>query len=265
MLQAPLDATHESQELMQLVINHLRAAQAMSTYCPSTDTTTLAPGAGGLPPPKGPGFHAGPMMLRPVAMRGCLHMLLPVCLAQTSCVFDRPITEILQQLSSTIAHEDQDTSAAQRSTQLYIQVDQGEPQLVVKQPDGAWALGDDSKADTAAAASPSISTHPATDGSSAPNSKEGSSSGIGCWLVPPVLLLRPASGRTSAGPLSPPTSSSTGRHTVKIRGLPASAGTLVRVLLVQGASVVADQLLPATVEERQGEVVSAAMRTVRYV
>lgn len=53
-----------------------------------------------------------------------------------------------------------------------------------------------------------------------------------------------------SGPLSPTGASTAGRPCVVVRGLPAEAGTLVRVLLVQGEAVVADQLLPASLPDQ---------------
>jgi hypothetical protein len=50
---------------------------------------------------------------------------------------------------------------------------------------------------------------------------------------------------------------------VAVKGLPAAAGTLVRVLLLQGTFVVADQLLSATLTDGQAEEGAAATRTVR--
>lgn len=266
LLQAPLDASLEGQELMQLVINHLNAAQSTSPLPAGTNITSPSRPASG---------HPGRLMLRPVAMPGCLHMLLPVCLAPDGplaadtaaaaavgrrprgCVFDEPHTEFLQQLSAGgRAYSEKYTArgAAQHSIQLYLQIDEGEPQLVVKKAEGTWSLGD-SVADISASSSNTAGSRPSTAFDSKGCSK-------GCWLEPSCVLLHQA-GNAFPSPSSPGAAGSSDRPLVLVKGLPAAAGTLVRVLLVQGAAVVADQLLPATPSNEQDDHCVVGTRVVR--
>lgn len=259
---------------MQLVINHLHTASSAlnPTSCPSTaspvDTSSAKRLAASDP-------CGRPLMLRPVAMRGCLHMLLPVCLAPSgpsaaaaagdagsSCVFDKPGEEPLQQLAASSPDSDTPAHACSAasnssisSTQLYIQVDQGEPQLVSKRPDGSYDFGHSSNAGAIGSAS-----FNGTGSTAAPAHIDSSSAAgsIGCWLEPSCVL-QPS----SAAPASGASSSTAGRVSVAVKGLPAAAGSLVRVLLVQGSSVVADQLLSATLAATQAEEGTAGARTVR--
>jgi hypothetical protein len=250
---------------MQLVINHLTTAQSASALPAGTSIASPTRPASG---------HLGHLMLRPVAMRGCLHMLLPVCLAPgggsavvtpasdavgtqpRACVSDKPHAEFLQQLLAD-GRADSDKCAAsgttQHSTQLYLQIDDREPQLVIKKQDGTWSLGG-SIADMAAGSS-STAFDSGIDGS------KGSSRG--CWLEPSCVLLRPA-GSASPSTSCSGASGSTDRPVVVVKGLPAAATNLVRVLLIQGVTVVTDQLLPATSSGNDAGC-AASTRVVRRV
>lgn len=280
-MQAGLDVAQEGQELMQLVINHLNTAQAANSTA-SCSSGSSSPQAY----PTCPASHTSPLMLRPVAMRGCLHLLLPVCTTPgrgaaaaaagqqaAGCVLDSPLAALLQQISkprvvqkALFAGASQEATSAQgRTIQLHIQVDSSEPQLVVKRPDGMWRVGGDSSNSTAAKATSSGSprhtmAEPTGNGPCQDSSTK-------CWLEPACLMVgpQPSSSRSSPagspgptpGPLPPPA--------VSVKGLPAEAGSLVRVLVVQGEAVVADQLLPANQADKQSPegVGCGGLRSVR--
>jgi hypothetical protein len=226
-------------------------------------------------------------MLHPVAMRGCLHMLLPICFSShgtaaaaslagkqvSSCVLGTAAAQALQQLSRPQQQQQQQqasTAAAAGSRQICIQVDGGSPQLIVKGSDGAWVLQTDSSTAAtgpqghSATSSSSSSSTQAVDTSSSKELPDGSlpfgnatqadASGPGlCWLEPPVVLLAGSGSRPSTAAPYPtsPLQASTGTAHVTVHGLPAAAGGLVRVLLVQRTQVVSDQLLHTAAAGKQ--------------
>jgi hypothetical protein len=156
-------------------------------------------------------------------------------------------------------HQQGATAAAAKHN--WIQVDGGSPQLIVKGGDGSWVLQADS---TAAAGAQGDSTTTATstqvtnpsnevpDGSAAFGNPTRTDAGTApCWLEPPCVfstagrLPGPTSRPSTAAPqpTSPPRATTAGTAHVTVHGLPAAAGGLVRVLVVQGTQVVSDQLL----------------------
>lgn len=286
--QAALDDAQEGQELVQLVIKHLNTAQASHAH-PAAPAGSSSPQTH----PASPATLGSPLMLRPVAMRGCLHLLLPVCATPTSasaatgkqdtgCLLDSPLAAVLQQISkprvvqkALFAGVSQQTgSALGRSIQLHIQIDSSEPQLVVRRPDGMWRVGADSSSTTSATAtatSSSIPKHTVTEPSSGSSLQDR---GTKCWLEPACVMVGPQHVSSSSTPVGSPAtagsvsapagSSSMGRPCVVVRGLPSEVGSLVRVLLVQRDAVVADRLLPAAIADKQSAAVDdGGLRSVR--
>lgn len=287
-IKAPLDAAPESQELVQLVLDQLSSIQAgagsqtthptgptaITAAASSTTNAAAAPNVGHTSPQlhgPGPAAVVSPLMLRPVAMRGCLHMVLPLAVEPggpagtaaaavsdaagrpgSSCALDM-LTDLLntgqlpgaQRMSSNSSMQ----GPAASPVQLSLQIDQSEPQLLTARPDSSWSVQLHRSASSCSASTIDSCTAPTPAGSTS------NSSGRTCWLQPPCVLLPGVGNSSMTGIPSPVAASlckSSCRPSVTVLGVPAAAGSLVRVLLVQGPTLLADHLLPVASPKHAG-------------
>lgn len=209
-------------------------------------STQVCNGSSSSSPPQG-----DMLLLPPVAVRGCFQLLLAVAAPRAAdSSFSMPIRQLVAQLglSSSSSNSPQQITGSQSpqqlgaaggssssSRQLALQVNSQGPVVVARQGDGAWRV-----AGAAAAAADDD-----TEGFSNASAVDGQSfASMGCWLQPACLSLAAAGEGAAAGfGSSSSSSSSEAALQVIVCGLPAAAGPAVRVLLVQGAAVAADQVV----------------------
>jgi hypothetical protein len=206
------------------------------------------------------------MMMPPVAIRGCFQLLLAVAAPRAAdSSFSMSIRQLVSQLGLTGNKRspkqigvgsssgssmagicdggDATGGSSSSNVQLALQVNSQGPVVVARQGDGAWKV-----AGTAAAGATAGNAGAAAD-------SDQFVASMGCWMQPPCIKLA-ASAAAAAS------SSSSGAATaqVAVHGLPAAAAPAVRVLLVQGAAVVADQVVQLQQQQAAGASVGLTAR-----
>lgn len=189
------------------------------------------------------------LLLPPVAVNGCFHLLLRLALPAGADAVQAPLAALLAQLrlpvSAGAKHSQHEGGASSSSSStsggmcggvpavFALQLDGQQPLLVERQHDGTLRLLL-AEQRSAAAFAAGVAARTATD-----------AGGIrSCWLPATPAVHASAACRGAAMARALPAAGATdGAGELLLRGVPAAAGLVVRVLLLQAGQVVQDLLV----------------------